>query len=124
MYKPWPSLYIPVLCNTHYHPKQQVIICTCMHDVLDTKLMMSFSMMQVIICTCILDKLIMSLVMMSLVMMSCSLSISLSPHAAYPDPLCGCSSRYHHRLLRLAALVSDTLTHEHIKKKHKTMHSQ
>ena len=79
-------------------PKQQVIICTCMHDVLDNynpKLMMSFSMMQVIICTCmhvVLDKLMMSfsmmtLAMMSLVMMSfvmTSFSLYISPPPMQP----------------------------------------
>ena len=39
---------------------------------------------------------------------------------AYPDQLWECSSRYYHRLVRLTALVSDTLTHEHNKKRYKT----
>ena len=47
-----------------------------------------------------------------------SYSIYINP--AYSDPLWECSSRNYHRLVRLTALVSDTLIHEHNKKRYKT----
>ncbi|CAI8031827.1 hypothetical protein GBAR_LOCUS18037 [Geodia barretti] len=39
-----------------------------------------------------------------------------------PDPLVDCSSRYRHRLLKMAALMSQTLCHEHSRRRRKRQH--